>query len=187
MLLITNAVQFLGVNKKTFQLMKHSRFTKIIEELDYPISVFNQDPKNAEFIDIDGVQKMLKILKQNCHTFPLTQVLENGIWTIETIFGNSKSQFVAVGIVQDSYIIPLGAYPWEKPHNVHNAFYVCKSFSTPGGIYYKGTKTAGNIGFEENQIVRLEFDSEKGTLVFFVNGLSSPTSVHIENEKAVKW
>ncbi|KAA6360204.1 MAG: hypothetical protein EZS28_044270 [Streblomastix strix] len=78
------------------------------------------------------------------------------------------------------------------------------SYSTPGGIYYKGTKTAGNIGFEENQIVRLEFDSEKRTLVFFVNGiymyeanlsctikslkqLSSPTSVHIENEQAVQW
>ncbi|KAA6355056.1 MAG: hypothetical protein EZS28_049417 [Streblomastix strix] len=41
-------------------------------------------------------------------------------------------------------------------------------------VLYKGSYTPGNEMFQNNQIVRLEFDSEKGTLTFFLDEVQQP-------------
>ncbi|KAA6389127.1 MAG: hypothetical protein EZS28_015345 [Streblomastix strix] len=125
----------------------------------------------------------------------------------------------AIGIVRDSYDIPTCTHPGNKPHCNHIA--VQWNDNHNGNIYYNLNITIGNKGFKDNQIVKLEFDSEKGTLFFFIDNvqqpvyfsgikekvrfiifiqstgssctikslkkLREPTSVHLENEKAVKW
>ncbi|KAA6352743.1 MAG: hypothetical protein EZS28_051731, partial [Streblomastix strix] len=41
----------------------------------------------------------------------------------------------------------------------------------------------GNQGFDNNEIVRLEFDSEKGTLTFFLNDVQQPVYISGIKEK----
>ncbi|KAA6373289.1 MAG: hypothetical protein EZS28_031185 [Streblomastix strix] len=213
--LISNAVQFLGVCKKTHKLMKHSRFMKIVEQLNYPISIINKDPDCVYLIDIDGVQK--KIQKKNYprwSTISLDQVLNNGIWSFEVMFQNTYGD-AAIGIVRDSYDIPAKACYINYPHTDHIAAF------RYGYVYYKGQTTYGNDLFQDNLILRVEFDSFKGTLILFIDNvqqpvylsgikekvrfiisifwygssctilslkqLMAPTSKHIANEVAVQW
>ncbi|KAA6394962.1 MAG: hypothetical protein EZS28_009511 [Streblomastix strix] len=216
--LISNAVQFLGVCNKTHQLMNHQRFMKIIETLSYPIAIINKEPGDVEFIDIDGVQKKINKKKDECNTISLDQVLENGIWTLETMFQITYGN-AAIGIVRDSYDIPAKAYYCWKPHT-QNITAFCGGYSAYP-VWYRDRGTDGNGKFKDNQILRLEFDSFKGTLILFIDNvqqpvyftgirekvrfivymygkgtsftirslkkLIAPTSVHLENEKAIKW
>ncbi|KAA6399992.1 MAG: hypothetical protein EZS28_004478, partial [Streblomastix strix] len=52
-----------------------------------------------------------------------------------------------------------------------------------GTVWYKGKQTIGNIPFINNQTVTLEFDSEKGTLFFFVGGAQQPVCITGIKEK----
>ncbi|KAA6358837.1 MAG: hypothetical protein EZS28_045636 [Streblomastix strix] len=93
--------------------------------------------------------------KNEFGTISLVQILENGI---------------AVGIVRDSYGIPAKANYYWKPHTDHIAAFC-------GGnnyVWYKGQGTLGNDLFEENKIVRFEFDSFKGTLILFIDNVQQP-------------
>ncbi|KAA6373910.1 MAG: hypothetical protein EZS28_030562 [Streblomastix strix] len=195
--LVPNAVEFIGVNKKTFQLIKHARFYKIIETLNYPISIINSGPNQFELVDIDVDQ--IKIVMKLNGTILLSQVLENGIWSVEIIF-QSYQRF---GLDCENIAAYCGGN-WE------------------GVIQYKCKVYSGNVRFQKNEIIRLEFDSEKGTLFFFVDNIQQPvyisgikekvrfvifmnsggessciihslkklivpTSGHLLNEKAVEW
>ncbi|KAA6404081.1 MAG: hypothetical protein EZS28_000383 [Streblomastix strix] len=174
--LISNAVQFLGVCKKTHKLMKHSRFMKIVEQLNYPISIINKEPDCVKFLDIDGVHK--KIQKKNyidC-TVSLVQVLNIEIWSFEAMFDYSFKVF-AIGIVRDSYDIPAGANHYQKPHTENIAAF-CSGY-----VYYNGKATYGNDSFKNDQILRIEFDSFKGTLILFIDNVQQPVYLSGINEK----
>ncbi|KAA6377333.1 MAG: hypothetical protein EZS28_027140 [Streblomastix strix] len=169
--LIPNAVQFLGVCNKTHQLMNHQRFMKIMETLSYPIAIINKVPVYVEFVDVDGVQKKINMKEYSNCTISLVQVLDNGIWTLEAMFQNTKG-CPAIGIVRDSYDIPAKAYFAYQPHTYHIAAFCGKDHNYP--VYYKGNGTKGNAGFYDNQILRLEFDSFKGTLILFIDNVQQP-------------
>ncbi|KAA6322390.1 MAG: hypothetical protein EZS28_054441, partial [Streblomastix strix] len=100
----------------------------------------------------------------------MTQVLEDGIWQLETKFNNSHNAYVGIGIVQDSYKIPADANLTVNPHTQNMAVFVRNGWITPM-ICYKGIGTFGMSGFGDNQILRLAFDSEKGTLFLFVDNI----------------
>ncbi|KAA6388211.1 MAG: hypothetical protein EZS28_016263 [Streblomastix strix] len=171
--LIPNAVQFLGVCKKTHQLMNHQRFMKIIETLSYPIAIINKIPEDVEFIDIDGVQKKIYKKKGGENTISLVQVLDNGIWTMEAMFQHSRvNGYAAIGIVRDSYDIPAYAFFAYQPHTDHIAAFCGKG--NPYPVWYKGKGTKGNAEFDDNQILRLESDSFKGTLILFIDNVQQP-------------
>ncbi|KAA6327893.1 MAG: hypothetical protein EZS28_053777, partial [Streblomastix strix] len=112
--LIPNAVQFLGVCNKIHQLMNHQRFMTIIETLSYPIAIINKIPGDVIFVDIDGYQKKINKKKTGDNTISLVQVLDNGIWTLEALFQNTRG-YAAIGIVRDSYDIPAKAGYASKP------------------------------------------------------------------------
>ncbi|KAA6366983.1 MAG: hypothetical protein EZS28_037490 [Streblomastix strix] len=168
--LIPNAVQFLGVCNKTHQLMNHQRFMKIIETLSYPIAIINKDPGDVEFIDIDLVQKKINKKKDEWSTISLVQVLDNGIWSMEALFQTRYGE--AIGIVRDSYDIPAKAGYYNQPHTDHIAAFCGKGYLNT--LCYKGKVTGRNIKFDDNQIVRLEFDSFKGTLILFIDNVQQP-------------
>ncbi|KAA6385839.1 MAG: hypothetical protein EZS28_018634 [Streblomastix strix] len=170
--LISNGIQFLGVCKKTHQLMIHSRFIKIMESLSFPIAIINKDPNYVEFIDIDGVQKKINQLKNDTSTISLVQVLDNGIWSLEVMFQNTLGYYRAIGIVRDSYDIPAKAHFANKPHTDHIATFDGRWDGYP--VYYKGQGTNGNDKFKDNQILRLEFDSFNGTLILFIGNVQQP-------------
>ncbi|KAA6355005.1 MAG: hypothetical protein EZS28_049468, partial [Streblomastix strix] len=154
----------IGVNKKTLNLKNHARFFKIIETLNYPIQIINNDPPEIVFSDIDGIMK--KISKKNIKwtTVSLTQILENGIWQMEAEFNNSDN--VADRNHMVSYGMSGFGYEWGD-----------------GAVYYKGNRTKRNIAYKDNQKIKAEFDSEKGTVIFSVNGVQQPVYVRGINEK----
>ncbi|KAA6356935.1 MAG: hypothetical protein EZS28_047538 [Streblomastix strix] len=87
-----------------------------------------------------------------------------------------------VGIVRDSFTLSANSDPRDSPQNQHIVF-LGSSGCSPGALQYKGNETGGNTGFKENQIVRAEFDSEKGTLTFFIDNVQQPVSVSGIKEK----
>ncbi|KAA6360896.1 MAG: hypothetical protein EZS28_043578 [Streblomastix strix] len=62
------------------------------------------------------------------------------------------------------------------------AVFIGKGWSVPQ-ILYKGSQTFGMSGFGDNQILRLEFDSEKGTLFLFVDKIQQQLSISGIKEK----
>ncbi|KAA6357038.1 MAG: hypothetical protein EZS28_047435 [Streblomastix strix] len=52
-----------------------------------------------------------------------------------------------------------------------------------GEVHYLGKGTSGNIAFNDKQIIKAEFDSEKGTLIFFVDEEQQPVYISGINEK----
>ncbi|KAA6399958.1 MAG: hypothetical protein EZS28_004515 [Streblomastix strix] len=135
----------------------------------YPIEIINKDPEDVELIDIDGVQKKINKKKDEWNTISLVQVLDNGIWTIEIMFLITFGSDI-IGIVRDSYDIPAKANCCAKPHTDHIAAFYGRAYT----VWYKDKGTEGNAGFDDNQILRLEFDSFKGTLILFIDNVQQP-------------
>ncbi|KAA6382573.1 MAG: hypothetical protein EZS28_021899 [Streblomastix strix] len=169
--LISNAVQFLGVCNKIYQLMNHDRFNKIIETLNYPIEIVIKDPDCIQLINIDGVQKKINQKKSEWHIISLIRMVENGIWSLEAMFQNTEEFGTAIGIVRDSYDIPSKACYTNQPHTDHIAAF-CGGCLYP--VWYKGQGTKRNDEFKDHQIVKLEFDSYKGTLILFIDNVQQP-------------
>ncbi|KAA6376002.1 MAG: hypothetical protein EZS28_028472 [Streblomastix strix] len=146
--------------------------------LAYPvgstIAIISKDPEDIEFIDIDGQQKRIVKKKDDYDAISVSQVLYDGIWQLETMFQVEEDEdsvhFAAVGIVQDSYDIPS-----EAVHNLQPPY--------SGGVNNKEQDTYGNSSFKENQSLRLEFDSDKGTLVLFIDDVQQPVYISGIKEK----
>ncbi|KAA6363309.1 MAG: hypothetical protein EZS28_041164, partial [Streblomastix strix] len=172
--------------KKYIEILKTKQETQKKESSptqDYLISLINNDPPEIVFSDIDGIMK--KISKKNSKqiTVSLTQILENGIWQMEAEFNNSDP-VAAIGIVRDTYNIPANIHPCLDPHCPHMVSYGMSGFRFgDGAVYYKGNGTPGNIAYKDNQIIKAEFDSEKGILIFSVDGAQQPVYVRGINEK----
>ncbi|KAA6381107.1 MAG: hypothetical protein EZS28_023367, partial [Streblomastix strix] len=184
---------------------------------DFPIAIHNPDPSDIDFSDIDGIMKKITKKQDKPNTISLTEILENGIWEIETEFSVDLDS-ICIGVMKDSFNFTAGQHS-------SNCSDECVSYSSKqwidGQIYYKRNCTSGNEGYSAGQKVKEQFDSEKGTLIFFVDGvqqpvyisgikekvrfffcmqwagssctirslkkLSSPTSGHFSNEKAIQW
>ncbi|KAA6371605.1 MAG: hypothetical protein EZS28_032868 [Streblomastix strix] len=147
---------------------------------DLPIAIHYINSGYQDFSDINGVMKKLT-QKQNYQIcYSLTQVMENGIWDLEAQFNTTQYNGAgALGIVQDTFNIPVGCGPNS---NSCTAFFCGKAWS--GRVCVKtGDFEAGNAGFTNNQIIKIEFDSGKGTLHLFVDGAQQPNYISGINEK----
>ncbi|KAA6399826.1 MAG: hypothetical protein EZS28_004644, partial [Streblomastix strix] len=141
------------------------------------------DPSDIEFSDVDATMKKITKKQSKCNSVTLSQDLEDKIWSLETIFNCVQYDgSYCVGIVQDSYVIPVGMNVYTNPHQNHLAVFSGKQW-TNGGIRHKMIDTFGNIRFTNNQIVKLEFDTEKGTLIFFIDGVQQPVYISGIKEK----
>ncbi|KAA6388748.1 MAG: hypothetical protein EZS28_015728 [Streblomastix strix] len=150
--------------------------------VDFPIDIIKVDPDDFDLIDVDGRQKkIVKIKDKYCSTVSLSQVIEDGIWSIEIQFAND-GETGGIGIVEDSYSVPIGARPEQNPDCRHMASYHGPSWY-PGRVCCKGRNKSGNELFTDNQIIKAEYDSEKGTLIFFVDGVQQPVYVTGIKEK----
>ncbi|KAA6396109.1 MAG: hypothetical protein EZS28_008364 [Streblomastix strix] len=177
------------------------------------------EPEDIYLSDVDVYMKKISKKWDKPNTISLSQVLESGVWMMEAVFSETWSHGTGIGIVRDSYIIPSGTDPWKEPHNKQMALYLGCGWS--GQVLYQGNQSMGNASFKESQVIKLEFDSEKSTLRFFLDDtqqpvyisgikekvrivifmywpgisctirslkkLASPTSGHVENEKAIQW
>ncbi|KAA6377537.1 MAG: hypothetical protein EZS28_026935 [Streblomastix strix] len=150
---------------------------------DYPIQIINNDPPEIIFSDVDGAMKKISKKNNNNTSVSLTQILENGIWQMEAEFSNSDN-VAAIGIVRDTYNIPAKAHPCDTPHCQHMVSYGMSGFRFgDGAVYYKENGTEGNIAYKDNQKIKAEYDSEKGTVIFSVDGVQQPVYVRGINEK----
>ncbi|KAA6384799.1 MAG: hypothetical protein EZS28_019672 [Streblomastix strix] len=149
---------------------------------DFPISIINQDPSDMEFADIDGIQKRITKKQGKYNTVSLSQVMEDGIWSMESEFQCTNSVNASIGIVKDSFNIPANIYPDQSPHNQNIAFYGGQGYGA-GSIYYKGTGTSGVTAFGNYQKVRQELDLQKGTLHFFLENVQQPVFIQGIHEK----
>ncbi|KAA6382135.1 MAG: hypothetical protein EZS28_022340, partial [Streblomastix strix] len=140
---------------------------------DFPIAIHNVEPADIDLTDINGVMKKISKKQTKYNTVSLTQVIENGIWAIESEFYCSQYDgYGAIGITPDSFNIPAGQYPGVQ-----------QSWGTSTVYCRNGTGISGNTAFRNNQIVRLEVDSEKGTLILFVQGVQQPVYISGIREK----
>ncbi|KAA6396491.1 MAG: hypothetical protein EZS28_007983 [Streblomastix strix] len=178
--LIPDAIQFLGVNKKTVQLMKHARFLSIIETLNFLIAIINPNPNEFKLIDIDGVKKQIIKKFINATTISLSQVLEDGIWEVEMEFSDNSGS--GVGIICDSLNIPVDNAPGKSPIKEYTAIQYNNDWGDDK-VQCKGNKIPGNAGFKGKQKIKQQFDSEKGTLIFFIDGVQQPVYISGINEK----
>ncbi|KAA6366327.1 MAG: hypothetical protein EZS28_038146, partial [Streblomastix strix] len=124
--------------------------------------------------------------KSQLSTMSLSPVLENGVYTLEAQFVDSSGNgYYGIGIVLDSYIISESCSPWNDytDQAFHQNALIYSGPIYSGSIIYKGGQTAGNTSFTSNQIVKAEYDSEKGTLVFFCGGAQQPVYVTGIKEK----
>ncbi|KAA6360226.1 MAG: hypothetical protein EZS28_044247, partial [Streblomastix strix] len=145
-------------------------------------AIHNPEPSDIELSDVDGKMKRISKKLNKYQTVSLTQVLQDGIWSLEAEFENGRGNTGALGIVRDAYIIPAGAFPTDNPYAQHIAFY--EGYYWYGGqVYIKGAFAGNNIRFNDNQKVRLEYDSQKGTLIFFVDGKQQPVYISGINQK----
>ncbi|KAA6356316.1 MAG: hypothetical protein EZS28_048157 [Streblomastix strix] len=150
---------------------------------DYPIQIINNDPPEIIFSDIDGIMKKISQKNNKKVIVSLTQILENGIWQMEAEFNNSKG-WAAIGIVRDTYNIPADTHPCNEPHCQHMVSYGMSNYGIgDGAVKYQGNGTKGNIVYKDNQKIKAEFDSEKGTVIFSVDGVQQPVYVRGINEK----
>ncbi|KAA6360957.1 MAG: hypothetical protein EZS28_043516 [Streblomastix strix] len=148
--------------------------------LDSPIALINQDPSDFELIDMDGLKKKI-IKKQNkWNTISLSQVVEDGIWEMESEFSNDN--YAAIGIVRDSHNLVVGYSASENLNNQHTIVLYNQSWSR-GNVRCKGNDKPGNTGFRGNQKVKQQFDSVKGTLIFFIDGIQQPVYIAGIKEK----
>ncbi|KAA6386020.1 MAG: hypothetical protein EZS28_018451, partial [Streblomastix strix] len=117
------------------------------------IAIISKDPEDIEFIDIDGYQKRIVKKKDDYYTISLSQVLYDGIWQLETMFQVEEDE--------DTLITP----------------------DYSGGVNHIEYYSYGNTSFKENQSSRLEFDSDKGTLVLFIDDVQQPVYISGIKEK----
>ncbi|KAA6367971.1 MAG: hypothetical protein EZS28_036502 [Streblomastix strix] len=107
------------------------------------------------------------------NTISLTQVLEDGIWAMEAEFQGNNTNCTGIGIVSDLIDIPSGTYPNGGPNSEHMAVL----WGSGGQIYSKGNSIIGNQKFNVAQIIKVEFDSEEGTLIFFIDDIQQPVYI----------
>ncbi|KAA6404398.1 MAG: hypothetical protein EZS28_000085 [Streblomastix strix] len=154
---------------------------KIFQDIIIPIAIINNDKLELNLSDVDEVAKRINKKSNKDSTFSLKKIMENGIYALEIQFLNTDIYTIGIGIVKDTYNIPEGSYPNSNPNIQHIAFY--GGINLNGGIFYQGSITQGNAPFKENQMIRAEFDSEKGTLCFFIDGKQQPVFISGIKEK----
>ncbi|KAA6384712.1 MAG: hypothetical protein EZS28_019760, partial [Streblomastix strix] len=133
------------------------------------IDILNPDPTDIEFADVDGIMKKISKKQDKYNTVSLTQVMDHDIWSIEVIFSNSSNGQAAVGIVRDTFNISAGIRPRDNSPQTDNIAIYQGAAMDNGHAHYKGSCIEGVTSFTDNQIVRLELDFGKGTLIFFLN------------------
>ncbi|KAA6369454.1 MAG: hypothetical protein EZS28_035019, partial [Streblomastix strix] len=174
-------IQLKTQNKKQKEEIVNLNFK---QSSNYPITIINQDPSYFDLTDIDDIMKKISKKKENeyCNV-SLTQILENGVWEIEIEFNGND--MIAVGIVRDSFNLKTEVAVNYSPNTNHIATYLSKNTGWGGnkGVYYKYYYAQGNAGYGTNQRIKQQFDSEKGTLIFFVDGVQQPVYVRGINEK----
>ncbi|KAA6368198.1 MAG: hypothetical protein EZS28_036275 [Streblomastix strix] len=140
------------------------------------------EPDCVEFLNIDDVQKKINMIDFGWKPISLDQVLDNGIWSLEAMFDYTFGGTAAsIGIVRDSYDIPINTQFWKKPHTDHIAAF--QGGGSGYSVFYKGKGTYGNERFKGNQILRFEFDSFKGTLILFIDNVQQPVYLSGIKEK----
>ncbi|KAA6404249.1 MAG: hypothetical protein EZS28_000236 [Streblomastix strix] len=175
--------QFLITCIKIFKLKNHRRFLSFLDKFSPSIAIHNPDPSKIEFSDVDGVQKKITYLSGRNNTVSLTQVLENGIWSMEAQIQNAQFRCGAVGIVRDSHQFLAGSNPSDFIHKNHCIVYSGMGWGPDGSVYYKDNNNLGNEIYNSKQIVRSEYDSEKGTLIWFVDEVQQPVYITGIKEK----
>ncbi|KAA6393317.1 MAG: hypothetical protein EZS28_011155 [Streblomastix strix] len=61
--------------------------------------------------------------------------------------------------------------------------YGMSTYATMKCFHYEGNGTSENIANQDNQKIKVEYNSEKGNLVFFVDGVQQPVYASGINEK----
>ncbi|KAA6382741.1 MAG: hypothetical protein EZS28_021731, partial [Streblomastix strix] len=168
------------LNQENSKFKENQQEIKIQSPQDLPVTIINSDPTNYSFVD-NGGKKQINKNQQNYSAISLTQVMENGIFSLDGKF-SSNEEWGCIGIVQDSYSIPAGANPNKSPQQEHLVTYH-GPYHGGGTVSCKGKTVSGNKPIPCSNTVRAEYDSEKGTLIYFVNSVQQPVYVTGIKEK----
>ncbi|KAA6376661.1 MAG: hypothetical protein EZS28_027812, partial [Streblomastix strix] len=163
---LPDAQKFLIICKKTFELMKHSRFTKIIESLRFVKYTFLIPDKKYRIAESNQFIHLEPDF-EHC-TVALNPVLSNGIFRIEFIFVNhDEGLHYCVGIAESSCVFGSGKGPDDDGNDKKTVRYW--NDGDVGHIGYNYIK--GNKEFKCGQKVAIEANlySKPFSLRFFID------------------
>ncbi|KAA6374319.1 MAG: hypothetical protein EZS28_030156 [Streblomastix strix] len=146
-----------------------------------PIAIHNVDSTRFDFVDIDGIKKKIVKKQTGWNGISLSEVLNDGIYSIEVEFSNTQNNNGALGIVRDSYDIPDGANISISPTIDNIAIFGGSAWGNK--VWHKDSRMSGNSPIYDGQIIKLEYDSNKRTLICFINGVQQPVYISGINEK----
>ncbi|KAA6386898.1 MAG: hypothetical protein EZS28_017576 [Streblomastix strix] len=136
-----------------------------------------------------GEQVLLEILSEMIFVSDIIQFL--GVCKKMSQLKNHSRFFkvigtLTIGIVKEAYKIPENVHKDVYPHRYYMVSCGMKGHTYgTRSVYYNGNGTPGNSKYKNNQMIKIDYDSEKGTLIFFVEGGQQPIYVTGINEKVL--
>ncbi|KAA6393186.1 MAG: hypothetical protein EZS28_011285 [Streblomastix strix] len=164
--------QFLILNKKTFKLILHPRYARIIQ------SIIQISPgfiiKEAWQGRSDG-NKFFHSDKDDWCTIAIDPIISEGIMRIEVVFENCGLYIGIIGIADTSCSFAAGRAPWQDGNEENTVRY----WGISGRLDHITQDIRGNQGYADGQRVAVEVDmtTVPRRSTFFVDDVEQPNFV----------
>ncbi|KAA6389410.1 MAG: hypothetical protein EZS28_015062 [Streblomastix strix] len=183
---LTDVQQFIGVNKRTFQLKDHPRFYEVIKNASSELE--NPDPtgQGVKLERVNGLLRKTVALRNEFLSFSLNKVMRQGIHSVSGKYDKSNLEEQVngqIGICKADYKIVYPCWPSDGPHYKNMLQY----FGFNGDIQFKWNLHGCNAQFNDGQLLTMELNMEVGTLHFFVDGVQQPVFVKGIKEPVKFW
>ncbi|KAA6403625.1 MAG: hypothetical protein EZS28_000851 [Streblomastix strix] len=142
---------------------------------DIHFQLENTYPTKGQVELFEEIMRKVTALIRGYISVPIDFTVSDGIIQCDFRFQNSsKEDGRSVGIVKSSYIIPYPCDTSYPPQCNHMLEY----YGNEGIINHKMNSTEGNKEFQDdNHIIRMELNYNKGTLHFFLDQIQQPVFV----------
>ncbi|KAA6390461.1 MAG: hypothetical protein EZS28_014009 [Streblomastix strix] len=162
--------QFLILNKKTFKLILHSRYARIIQSKFQisPVFIIKQESQGSS-----DEKKFIHSDKGEFSTIAINPLISEGIVRIEVVFENNVICSKFIGIADATCSFAACKWPWEDGNDKKIVRY------SDGVLYHITNGIRGNQDYADGQRVAVEVDmtTVPRKVTFFVDDIEQPNFV----------
>ncbi|KAA6383601.1 MAG: hypothetical protein EZS28_020871 [Streblomastix strix] len=164
--------QFLILNKKTFKLIVHPRYARIIQSIIQitPIFIIKEAWQGRS----DG-NKFFHLDKNDWCTIAIDPIINEGIVRIEVLFENTGGYSRSIGFADASCSFAAGKGPWDDGNREKTVRY----WGDNGDLDHITDGPKGNQKNEDGQRIAVEVDmtTVPRRATFFVDDVEQPNFV----------